>query len=72
VCDIFDNPPILIIKFGAGAIRDGVTNCIIIFAEPEPEPQLDAAPAPSALAPKLMFNVGGLSKMSHTVAVSVS
>jgi hypothetical protein len=59
-----DNPPILNIKFGAGAVRS-----ITILVEPEPETQQDAvqALAPTALAPtapNLMFNIGGLSKMS--------
>jgi hypothetical protein len=63
-----DNPPILNIKFRAGAVRS-----IIILVEPEPEAQQDAAlalaPMASALtAPSqnLMFNIGGLSKMSYT------
>jgi hypothetical protein len=60
-----DNPPILNIKFGAGAVRS-----IIILMEPEPEAQQDAAQAPAptapalmAPAPNLMFNIEGLSKM---------
>jgi hypothetical protein len=58
-----DNPPILNIKFGAGAVRS-----IIIVVEPEPEIQQDAAqaPAPTAPATNLMFNIGGLSKMAYT------
>jgi hypothetical protein len=38
--------------------------------EPEPEPQRDVAMSPTALAPNLMFNIGGLSNSSHTVTVS--
>jgi hypothetical protein len=39
----------------------------------EPEPQRDAAPASTALAPNLIFNrgTGRLLKMSQTVPVSV-
>jgi hypothetical protein len=33
----------------------------------EPEPQRDAAPAALAQAPNLMFNIGGLLKMSQTI-----
>jgi hypothetical protein len=65
---IIDNPPILNIKFGAGAVRN-----IIILEKPEPETQQDAAqaPAPTALAltapaPYLKFNIGEFSKMSYT------
>jgi hypothetical protein len=55
------------IKFGAGAVRS-----IIILVEPEPETQQDAAQAPdptapalmapaqTAPAPNLMFNIDGL------------
>jgi hypothetical protein len=63
VCDIFDNPPILNIKFGAGAARS-----IIILVEPEPEPQQDVAPAPTiqaptALAPSFVFNLGAMATL---------
>jgi hypothetical protein len=40
----------------------------IILLEPEPQPYRDAAPAPAAL--NLMFIIGGLLKLSLTVAVS--
>jgi hypothetical protein len=60
MCDIFDNPPILNIKFGARAAR-----LIIILVEQEPEPQRDAAPAPTihaptAPAPNFMFDLGAI------------
>jgi hypothetical protein len=60
VCDIFDNPNILNIKFGAGAARS-----IFILVEPEQQQDAVAAPAltaqaPMAPAPNLMFNIGGL------------
>jgi hypothetical protein len=63
VCDIFDNPPILNIKFGAGAARG-----IIILVEPEPEPQWDVGPAPmiqapTAQAPNFMFNLGAMATL---------
>jgi hypothetical protein len=67
VCDILN------IKFGAGAVKTGAgaTRSIIILVEPELEPQRVATPAsnayaPTAPAPNLMFNIGGLSKMSPT------
>jgi hypothetical protein len=63
VCDIFDNPPKLHIKFGAGAARS-----IIILVEPEPEPQMDGAPAqtiqaPTAPAPNFRFNLGAMATL---------
>jgi hypothetical protein len=46
----------------------------VTLVKPKTEPQRDAppadAPAPMAPAPSLMFNIGGLSKMSQTVTVS--
>jgi hypothetical protein len=36
----------------------------------EPEPQRVAAPDQTVAAPNLMFNIGGLSNMSLTIAVS--
>jgi hypothetical protein len=61
VCDIFDNPPILNIKFGVGAARS-----IIILVKPEPHPDVAPAPkiqAPTAPAPNLMFNLGAMATL---------
>jgi hypothetical protein len=39
--------------------------------EPEQEPQLYAARAPTSPAPNQMFNIGELSKMSKTVTFTI-
>jgi hypothetical protein len=59
VCKIFENPCTL-----KAVLRDKAAIYRIISMEPQPEPQRDAALAPMAPAPNLMFNIGGLSKMS--------
>jgi hypothetical protein len=73
-----DNPPILNINFGARAARIII---ILVEPEPETQQDAAQAPAPTAPAPtapaptapaltfpapNLMFNIGGLSKMSYT------
>jgi hypothetical protein len=48
---------------GAGASRSRI---ILV----EPGPQRDAVPAPASTAPKLMFSIVCLSKMSQTITIS--